>query len=1547
MGKTFLKEAARLLQAKRQKSRWTRTVISLSLVVALVTSSLLSHPAITMERAAACGMSEHTHNGACYQQNLICGKEEQPAVEAKEEKVLICQLSEHEHAPECQDADGNLICTQEAHKHGDGCYQINQIPGVEGHKHTGTCYQDTLVCQTAEHKHSETCYPVQTEATPSETVPETSAPSTEAQTSAPSTEAQTAAPATEAQTSAPATEAQTTAPETEKATEKEKKESKKEKKETEEVWEAQTLTNKGTDYTITVEASAAAKIPQDAVLKVRELKNDTTPQDYTNYSQQAEAKVQQQLGKEILYGRYFDLTIEADGKEIQPSVPVTVKVTYTKTVEHPQGSEIKVVFFGDQTEILNVTRTNLNNQVWSEAEAEVKSMTVLVFAGIGLKETEAPATEISTELETETAIQTEEITEKATEAESEIETEVGTEEATELTSELESETETVTEEATELTSEVESESETEVSTEETTEVTSEVESESETEVSTEETTEVTSEVESESETEVSTEESTEIESESETETEFAAMANTLTAENDAYKVTVSYDESANLPADVTLSLTNYSENDDEYQAALEAVISAKQGEEGFEADQLQLKALDISILDKDGNELEPESTVSVRIEMKSLPEDWDAANVEVHHIVEEHAAAAYAMARSAARNVSLYADEVASGVPVANGTAVAEFTTESFSTYTITYSYKDSNGSMQDATFKNIHVVVEGTNGNAIEVGTDKSVNVQNNFYLTDLAAQANPTDTEKAYKFVEARYKNNTNDYKTSSLVEHIRLTMIYYQKNVNKWALYDYTKKADDSVIGTLVSNNFHLYLVYEEQTGDDANVTVTYDENGGSIDAPNPDRGRIRSTIKLPAYNGVREGYRFIGWTDTADLESDVNYHRIYDENSEYMLPAENITLYAVWQKENNDEGNMRTDFFIRLDGTIPTEPGSYPSASYTSGIKYENNIKEKHQWIVDVEGSGSSGVHAQNKVTANLNKLPSVEELYSALSEKEGQLGFTVTIVNNELKVATISSKSVNAANYNVKVGNSLFVKWYVQKYQLTSDSPLGKTWHIDGVLLVKEKKTITYVKNTDDQVDSMPLGYQETKGTNVKIGASGAKDGKVYTPIRPGYTFLGWNTEPNPKPGNEGISYNNYDEYVLNDDTILYAQWSRSLNFLTVLKKDETGNVLKEAEFKLEEKSEAGTWSTVASGATSDSGIWTYSNVRSKTIYRLTETKAPKGYLTRETFYFMVTTNEENELDIFVVDENGNKINAPTWLDKVYTPETASGDSAQIDFTITDEQIKQKVIFMKTAMDGETPLKDAEFVLTKSGTDVTDVLLAKSGTDGIFSNSNATLTYGTYVLTETAAPNGYQLTESIEITLDSNSDTGSTELTLSGAGVNYAKVDWDEITSTYTIIVKDRPFANLQILKTNTPSDSVAEQLLSDVTFTLEKKNISDTYEFKRNITISNATDGYQLSDLDDGTYRLTETVAPAGYVIKNAHTIFEVKDGKILFDGANQLHASYTLGILRIRNEAGVALPNTGGSGTLPYTLSGLMVLLSAMMYGFVLRRRRERGLIG
>ena len=115
-------------------------------------------------------------------------------------------------------------------------------------------------------------------------------------------------------------------------------------------------------------------------------------------------------------------------------------------------------------------------------------------------------------------------------------------------------------------------------------------------------------------------------------------------------------------------------------------------------------------------------------------------------------------------------------------------------------------------------------------------------------------------------------------------------------------------------------------------------------------------------------------------------------------------------------------------------------------------------------------------------------------------------------------------------------------------------------------------------------------------------------------------------------------------------------------------------------------------------------------------------------------------------------------------------------------------------------------------------------------------------------------------------------------------------------------------------------------------------------------------------NLEYGIYCLTETTAPNGYVILSNKIYFKVddngitlqtvsvgNDGKTTYSDANE--GDYPLVSLSedaltvyVKNTPGQELPNTGGPGTLLYTLSGIALMLgAALMYGFRMRRRERR----
>lgn len=106
-------------------------------------------------------------------------------------------------------------------------------------------------------------------------------------------------------------------------------------------------------------------------------------------------------------------------------------------------------------------------------------------------------------------------------------------------------------------------------------------------------------------------------------------------------------------------------------------------------------------------------------------------------------------------------------------------------------------------------------------------------------------------------------------------------------------------------------------------------------------------------------------------------------------------------------------------------------------------------------------------------------------------------------------------------------------------------------------------------------------------------------------------------------------------------------------------------------------------------------------------------------------------------------------------------------------------------------------------------------------------------------------------------------------------------------------------------------------------------------------TLTSGKDGkFIIHNLEDGTYQLTETKAPAGYQKPTQDITFTVNEGKLTaVSSGNNNDDSFT-----VTNTTGAELPATGGEGTTLLTIGGLLMMAAAVGGGFVLRRRRERG---
>ncbi len=91
------------------------------------------------------------------------------------------------------------------------------------------------------------------------------------------------------------------------------------------------------------------------------------------------------------------------------------------------------------------------------------------------------------------------------------------------------------------------------------------------------------------------------------------------------------------------------------------------------------------------------------------------------------------------------------------------------------------------------------------------------------------------------------------------------------------------------------------------------------------------------------------------------------------------------------------------------------------------------------------------------------------------------------------------------------------------------------------------------------------------------------------------------------------------------------------------------------------------------------------------------------------------------------------------------------------------------------------------------------------------------------------------------------------------------------------------------------------------------------------------------------TYYLKEVTAPDGYNLLSAPITFKISNGTITSVGGDGASSSGLT--LTVTNYAGAMLPNTGGSGTILYTLAGLLLMGGAAYLLYRNTRRRKESI--
>lgn len=338
---------------------------------------------------------------------------------------------------------------------------------------------------------------------------------------------------------------------------------------------------------------------------------------------------------------------------------------------------------------------------------------------------------------------------------------------------------------------------------------------------------------------------------------------------------------------------------------------------------------------------------------------------------------------------------------------------------------------------------------------------------------------------------------------------------------------------------------------------------------------------------------------------------------------------------------------------------------------------------------------------------------------------------------------------------------MYVLWYVQKFADTIQAAVDENgnsckvpgtlerdgsveefyWHIDGVLLEREKVTISYQANLpadkSEDVVTVPNGYEVPKGTTIKVGYTDTGKDTYARPALAGYEFQGWNTAAD----GSGTMYKPGFEFSLNANMTLYAIWSKAGTYKLVLNKvDGLGSALTGANFKITDATR-----TIVE-STSGVSTYRYNNLQVDTVYTVQETLVPDNYKESSLTFNFILKSDGTKVTGYLCDSSGNKLTSVANVTSSYVDGNNSGTITITVTNIAEFKVCHSSTGLVQTFDIDPTTGDKGWNTDGKTFNITALLnnaYSKSGTKyiygGYYTSFNANYGYTTdYAGTETAA-----------------------------------------------------------------------------------------------------------------------------------------------------------------------------------------------------------------
>ena len=470
---------------------------------------------------------------------------------------------------------------------------------------------------------------------------------------------------------------------------------------------------------------------------------------------------------------------------------------------------------------------------------------------------------------------------------------------------------------------------------------------------------------------------------------------------------------------------------------------------------------------------------------------------------------------------------------------------------------------------------------------------------------------------------------------------------------------------------------------------------------------------------------------------------------------------------------------------------------------TGNRVTDEVKASLSFTVKNNATNNKETYTLNDFTQDANGVWKLE-----LDKTAG--GYTVTETAsdvNGVKLSSVSytiddrtSESGSEANVTVNKNQTTtvaFTNVYSREIQISKQDILGNE-------LAGAKLEITGKENgSDKDIDPIRWTSGEEKTVSLKPGSYILTEKEVPA----GYVKAAPISFTVDAAGNVKVGESEVDKLTMVDEYDVHE--------IEINKTDITGNELEGAELEITGK-ETGSEEDIEpisliSGATSQ-------KVSLKPgSYTLTETNAPKGYDIADPINF-------------TVDKDGN---------------VKVGEDEVEKIIMVDELTERDIEISKVDLTNNTELEGASLQITGTDIDGKEIIPIKwtSGDDG--KNENGTvkthtvkLTAGTYTLSETAAPDGYKIAESIKFTIDKEGKvTSDTKDAVTGNKVTMKDEKKDtsasiSVTKNLKTVAGENIYAVDQTFYVALYEDENCTKLASEIKALTFKNSTSETVTFE-------------------------------------------------------------------------------------------------------------------